>query len=928
MNYGNSNMNAAGFNEGDDDRSTYVRNNYMSNMNESPSYNNQGNNMQMEENPNAHMFNQMRNKREVSNNVMTAGGNGNPGNRNFYEGNVNSDGYMMGDGAVRSPENGMTGAGYVNYSENGNNNSNSTNNSSSNNVGGGNQDSYKKKFGNSNYHENASNEKNPAGMSPHHQHKKGGGGGGNFMDRGNMDRGNMDRGNMNKGKIENGMISSNVRTNSANDPSNNDSNNNSSSNNNNGNNNNGNSYNYEKPRYKPPMLRNQPNTNRSNFGRMNYNRGSGGGGNPAFGRNYNIPKTAWANRDNRRYYPEKEEEIYSNVKSEKGVNFDMYDSIPVEIKGYNSDNIIPIDNFDDVGLNLHEILLSNIKKVNYDKTTPIQKYSLSIIMNKNDLIGVAQTGSGKTAGYLLPIINHMLLNDPPKHTFYEENQKSSSYYYNRVCLPICLILAPTRELAVQIFYDSKKFCFETGIKPVVLYGGSNIKTQLSNLDKGADIIVATPGRLNDILEKGKIRLFLTSFLVLDEADRMLDMGFSPQIRSIMYDYDMPGNENDSRMNPNKMEYKRYTNDVVKRQTIMFSATFRKEIQVLAKEYLFNYTFLLVGKVGSTNEYIKQNLIYIEEENKCNYLLKLLSENNNGLTIIFVETKRKADIIERFLNNQKLNAVCIHGDKSQDERERALKLFKRGIKNMLVATDVAARGLDISNIKHVINFDLPSNIDDYIHRIGRTGRAGNIGIATSFVNDDNRNIFKDLLATLEECNQAIPRWFLNLVMRYTASAKSNRNFRYSKPSKGGKGNYSRYNNNSNFGFSHSNSGMNNNHSGSGSHPFNNNSYNQHSPFSNNHPYNNNNSQHGMGNNSGFSSTPFNNNSNMYGNSGYNNNGGGGSPYGNNSGGMNPFNSNSNNNSSGKFNNNYGHKKFDDQRFQRSNFQGADENVEGW
>lgn len=908
MNYGNNNMNAVGFNEGDDDRSTYVRNQYMSNINESASYNNQGKNMQMEDNTNPHMFNQMRNKREVSNNVMTAGGNANPGNRNFYEGNVNNDGYMMGEGAVRSSENGITGAGYVNYSDNGNNNNSSSNNNNqnNNNVGGGNQESYKKKFGNNNYHENTNNEKNPAGISPHHQHKKGGvgGGGGNFMDRGNM----------NKNKIESGMISSNMRTNTANDPSN-------DNNNNNNNQNNNSNYNYEKPRYKPPMLRNQPNTNRSNFGRMNYNRGSGGGGNPAFGRNYNIPKTAWANRDNRRYYPEKEEEVYSNVKNEKGVNFDLYDSIPVEIKGYNSENIIPIDNFDDVGLNLHEILLANIKRVNYDKTTPIQKYSLSIIMNKNDLIGVAQTGSGKTAGYLLPIINHMLLNDPPKHTFYEENQRSSSYYYNRVCLPVCLILAPTRELAVQIFYDSKKFCFETGIKPVVLYGGSNIKMQLSNLDKGADIIVATPGRLNDILEKGKIKLFLTSFLVLDEADRMLDMGFSPQIRSIMYDYDMPGNDNESRMNPNKMEYKRYTNEIVKRQTIMFSATFRKEIQVLAKEYLYNYTFLLIGKVGSTNEYIKQNLIYIEEENKCNYLLKLLSENNNGLTIIFVETKRKADILERFLNNQKLNAVCIHGDKSQDERERALKLFKRGIKNMLVATDVAARGLDISNIKHVINFDLPSNIDDYIHRIGRTGRAGNIGIATSFVNDDNRNIFKDLLATLEECNQAIPPWFLNLVMRYTASAKSNRTFRYNKPMKGGRGNFSRFNNNSNFGFGHSNNGMNTNHGGSGNNPFNNNSYNQHSPFSNNNPYNNNN-QHAIGNNGGFSSSPFNNNNTgMYGNSGFNNNGGG-SPYGNNSGGMNPFNNN------GKFNNNYGHKKFDDERFQRSNFQGADDNVDGW
>ncbi|GAW83492.1 DEAD/DEAH box helicase [Plasmodium gonderi] len=889
MNYSNNNMNTAGFNKGDDDRTVYVRNNYMSNVNESQTYNNQGNNIQIEENSNAHIFNQMRNKREANMNLMAPAGSGNGGNRNFYEGNANNDGYMMEDeGAVRSHENSVTGGGYVNYAGN----SNSKNNN--NNIVVGNQENYKKKLGNNNYHENKNNEKNYAVTQ--HQHKNGVvGGDGNFMNRDNM----------NKNKIENGMISSNMETNRGNNnPNNND---------------NSNNYNYEKPRYKPPMLRNQPNTNRSNFVRMNYNKGSVGGGNPAFSRNYNIPKTAWANRDNRRYYPEKEEEIYSNVKSEKGVNFDMYDSIPVEIKGFNSENIIPIDNFDDAGLNLHEILLSNIKKVNYDKTTPIQKYSLSIIMNKNDLIGVAQTGSGKTAGYLLPIINHMLLNDPPKHSFYEENQKSSNYYYNRVCLPICLILAPTRELAVQIFYDAKKFCFETGIKPVVLYGGSNIKTQLSNLDKGADIIVATPGRLNDILEKGKIRLFLTSFLVLDEADRMLDMGFSPQIRSIVYDYDMPGNDNDSHMNPNKMEYKKYCNYIVKRQTIMFSATFRKEIQVLAKDYLFNYTFLLVGKVGSTNEYIKQNLIYIEEENKCNYLLKLLSENNNGLTIIFVETKRKADIIERFLNNQKLNAVCIHGDKSQDERERALKLFKRGIKNMLVATDVAARGLDISNIKHVINFDLPSNIDDYIHRIGRTGRAGNIGIATSFVNDDNRNIFKDLLATLEECNQAIPRWFLNLVMRYTASAKSNRNFRYNKSSKG-KGNYSRYNNNSNFGFSS------NNNSGGGNHPFNNSSYNQHSPFSSSHLFNNNNNQHGFGNSSGFSSSPFNNNnSNMYGHSSYNNNNDS-NPYNNNSGTVNPFMSSSNNNN--KFNSNYGNKKFDDQMFQRSNFQGADENVDGW
>ncbi|SBT48169.1 DEAD/DEAH box helicase, putative [Plasmodium ovale wallikeri] len=894
MNYDNSNVTAAGFSKTEEERSSYIRsNNYVASMNESSTYSNKGN-IQIEDNSNTHVYSQLRSKREDNVNVMVAGSS--VGNRKFYDGNLNKDGYTLNiDSAMRNSENVRN---YMNCTDK---------NSNGGNISGGNQDStYKKKYGNANYNENQNNQKNPTIMQ--HQQKKSGG------------ASNFTGSNLNKSKVDAaGSMPQNVRSESGGHRNDNRTHENGNDNmrdkrNENNNESNINSMNvnsgtHEKPRYKPPMLRNQGNFNRVNFGRMNYNKGGGGtsgggggGGNFGFNRHYNIPKTAWANRDNRRYYQEKEDEIYSNVKSEKGVNFELYDSIPVEIKGYNSENVIPIESFDDTDLNLHELLLSNIKKVNYDKTTPIQKYSLGIIMNRNDLIGVAQTGSGKTAGYLLPIINHMLLNDPPKHSFYEGNNKSSNYYYNRVCLPVCLILAPTRELAVQIFYDAKKFCFETGIRPVVLYGGSNIKTQLSNLDKGADIIVATPGRLNDILEKRKIKLFLTSFLVLDEADRMLDMGFSPQIRSIVNDYDMPGNDNDSHLSENKMEYKKYTCDVVKRQTIMFSATFRKEIQVLAKEYLCNYTFLLVGKVGSTNEYIKQNLVYIEEENKCNYLLKLLTDNNNGLTIIFVETKRKADIIERFLNSQKLNAVCIHGDKSQDERERALKLFKRGIKNMLVATDVAARGLDISNIKHVINFDLPSNIDDYIHRIGRTGRAGNIGIATSFVNDDNRNIFKDLLATLEECNQLIPRWFLNLVMRYTASAKFNRNYKY-RSVKGRGGNYSRYNNNQ--GFTNNGSGNSN--------PFNtNNSYNQHSGFGNNNPFNSNSHMGGGGGNGGFSSNPFNNN--MYQNNS-------GSPYNNSGNNMSPFNAN-------KFNNNYNQKRFDDQNFQRGNFQSADDNGDGW
>ncbi|SOV75539.1 RNA helicase, putative [Plasmodium sp. gorilla clade G3] len=908
MNYNNTNMNS-GYNK-NEEGSLYVRNNYASNTNDNMSNTyNKGSVVAEDGSTNNFVYNQIRNNKREMNHMVA---NNNNGSRNYSVEHLN-------------PNNENVGLNDTNNNSSNNNNNNNNNNNSAGVVRNvdnnrsymnyvdknNNPENMKNSFGNNKYYDNQGNNEN----NMMHDQMKGG-----------LNVGGMNSFNNNNVNNLNNMQMENNRLMFDNNNNNNNKRNNNFMNNNNNNNNNGR---MEKPRYKPPMLRNQGNfhNNRNNFNRMNFNKGGGNNNfnnnsnnNNSFPRNYTIPQTAWATRDNRRYYPEKEEEIYSNVKSEKGVNFDLYNSIPVEISGYNSENVAAIETFDDPSLNLNELLLSNIKKVNYDKTTPIQKYSLNIIMNRNDLIGVAQTGSGKTAGYLLPIINHMLINDPPKHTYYEQNNKTSNYYFNRVCLPICLILAPTRELAVQIFYDAKKFCFETGIKPVVLYGGNNIKTQLSNLDKGADIIVATPGRLNDILEKGKIKLFLTTFLVLDEADRMLDMGFSPQIRSIVNDYDMPGNDNDVHTSENKVEYKKYCNDIIKRQTIMFSATFRKEIQVLAKEYLCKYTFLLVGKVGSTNEYIKQNLVFVEEENKCNYLLNLLAENNNGLTILFVETKRKADIIERFLSNQKLNAVCIHGDKSQDERERALKLFKRGIKNILVATDVAARGLDISNIKHVINFDLPSNIDDYIHRIGRTGRAGNIGIATSFVNEDNKNIFKDLLATLEECNQQIPRWFLNLVMKHTASARANRNYKY-KFMKNKNNFNNRFNNNNNMDNRnfHMNNNMHmNNNSNNNNNPFNNNK----GPFSNynqqhHHPFNNkNNNAFNNNNNAGtlaFGNNPFNNN-NMYPNNNNNNNN---FPYNNNN---NPFNNN-------KYNNNF--KKFDDQKFQRNNFQNVDDNNnEAW
>ncbi|CAM9248904.1 unnamed protein product, partial [Choristocarpus tenellus] len=350
---------------------------------------------------------------------------------------------------------------------------------------------------------------------------------------------------------------------------------------------------------------------------------------------------------------------------------------------------------------------------NYLKPTPVQKYSIPIGISNRDLMACAQTGSGKTAGFLFPTLISLLRRGGPQ--FPDGRRKS---------FPVALVLAPTRELASQIYDEARRFCYRTGIAPVVIYGGAEVRSQLRDLERGCDLLVATPGRLGDLIERGRISLCCIQFLVLDEADRMLDMGFEPQIRHIVEDGDMTR--------------------VGERQTFMFSATFPREIQQLAADFMTDYIFLAVGRVGSASKDVIQSVEYVEQHEKLPMLMRTLSNMEaKGLVLVFTETKRNADYLEYQLTNQGYPASSIHGDKTQREREDALRLFKTGQTPILVATDVAARGLDINNVTQVINFDLPTNIDDYVHRIGRTGRVGNIGNALSFMNEKNRNVAREL-----------------------------------------------------------------------------------------------------------------------------------------------------------------------------------------
>ncbi|KAG0063022.1 hypothetical protein BGZ89_010211 [Linnemannia elongata] len=429
--------------------------------------------------------------------------------------------------------------------------------------------------------------------------------------------------------------------------------------------------------------------------------------------------------------PELEEELFGEEnRILTGINFDKFSRINVSRKG-GPERVDPLQSFEQA--KLHPIILENIKRMGYLEPTPIQRNAIPILMKNYDLLACAQTGSGKTAAFLLPVLSKILTKmqkNPPVAPLPGARKTKAS--------PLALIILPTRELGIQIFDETRR----SPIRPAVIYGGAELRRQKDQLARGCDILIATPGRLVDAMERGAVALDKVRYLVLDEADRILDLGFEPTIRQILLSSDLTRDES--------------------LHTMMFSATFPTEIQVLARDFMNDYCRLRIGRIGGTTTDIMQKVIKVEEYHKEDTLEELLLSQPPSRTLIFVDTKRKADYLDDVLYNKHFPCISLHGDRSQRERELALEAFKAGRSPILIATAVAARGLDIKDVMHIINYDLSDDIDDYVHRIGRTARAGNPGLATTFYNDRNWAIAPQLVKLLIECQQEVPEFLQEFI----------------------------------------------------------------------------------------------------------------------------------------------------------------------
>ncbi|MBW8733050.1 MAG: DEAD/DEAH box helicase [Asticcacaulis sp.] len=354
-------------------------------------------------------------------------------------------------------------------------------------------------------------------------------------------------------------------------------------------------------------------------------------------------------------------------------------------------------------LGLSPTLLATLEKQGYTKPTPIQAQAIPLLLKGRDLLGIAQTGTGKTAAFALPILQHILTNrimPAPKSVR-------------------ALILSPTRELASQIAESFNTYARGLGLKVATIYGGVKYGPQYKALNGGLDILVATPGRLIDHIEQKTVDLRGVECFVLDEADQMLDLGFVKPIRQVAA----------------KLPHKR--------QNLFFSATMPREIAGLAAELLTDPARVEITPEATTAEKVSQQVIFIEAQRKRALLSELYADEAFARTLVFTRTKRSADRVAAYLQAGGIESAAIHGDKNQSQRERALQAFRAGKLRALVATDIAARGIDVDNVSHVLNFELPNVAEAYVHRIGRTARAGKSGISITLCADDERKLLKDI-----------------------------------------------------------------------------------------------------------------------------------------------------------------------------------------
>jgi ATP-dependent RNA helicase RhlE len=365
-------------------------------------------------------------------------------------------------------------------------------------------------------------------------------------------------------------------------------------------------------------------------------------------------------------------------------------------------------------LKLEAPILKALEKQGYSQPTPIQEQAIPILLKGHDLLGVAQTGTGKTAAFGIPILNHLL------------KDKSSGQGKRKIK---ALVVTPTRELAIQIAENFTAYSQFTSLRNTVIFGGVKQSKQVASLQQGVDILVATPGRLLDLMNQGYITFRDLKYVVLDEADQMLDMGFIHDVKKII-----------AKLPPN-------------RQSLFFSATMPKTIVELSQKMLGDFERVTIKPQQATAEKVEQGVYFVSKNNKPKLLIHLLEQRPDDSVLVFSRTKHGANKIVKTLDKAKIKSAAIHGNKSQAQRQKALGEFKEGILKVLIATDIAARGIDVDDLALVINFDLPNVSETYVHRIGRTGRASASGIALSFCMGDERPYLKDIEKLIK---QQVPR----------------------------------------------------------------------------------------------------------------------------------------------------------------------------